>query len=814
MFLRVAIPIPSDRTFLYAVPEALEGDIAIGKRVLVPLGKKMRTGYILEKTSGVPGIDTKDIIEILDTEPLLHEEDLRFYRWVADYYFYPLGKMLGEVLPAGGERKSEQWIMLAPVEDRCELTGREDTLSPLQRKIVDLLVRSPKGILVNMLYRTLGKKEIRAELRLLRERKVVLFEDRLPGPRLTPRRERFVNLCDGWPAEVKTTEKQLLIIRFLDQYGEVPISTLRKTFGDCSALVKRLLKKGMITLSEREVHRRPGPAPVLGAPGGSFVLNDAQRNALRKILKDVAAQRFAPVVLHGVTGSGKTEVYLRAIGESLRRGGGVIVLVPEIALTPQLLYRFQERFGDREIAVLHSGIAKGVRYDQWRRIAGGHIRIVLGARSALFAPVRDLKLIIVDEEHDGSYKQDDHMRYHARDLALVKAKLAGAAVVLGSATPGIQTYFNVRRRKYRYLTMTERVEKRPLPAIEVIDMRGEKGRGGQGPVPVLSGALSEAIGQTLTAGNQALLFLNRRGFHTFMHCADCGHVFKCLNCDLSLTYHREERSLKCHYCDFSVLTPGSCPQCRSRHIASYGVGTERLEAEVKRLFPEARIARMDSDTTAAAGAYERILRALDRREIDILVGTQMITKGHDFPGITLVGVISADMALNLPDFRAAERTFQIITQVSGRGGRGDLPGRVFIQTFNPEHYAIRCAKAQDYGKFYDQELPLRRALSYPPFSRIVNLVISSLHREEGQASVERLGKIARDLAGGDRGVLAAEVVGPAEAPLSRIKGRYRWQLLLKGRDARVLHDLVREVLVRTAGEPIDIKIDVDPVNFM
>ena len=813
MFLRVAIPIPSDRTFLYAVPEALAGDIAIGKRVLVPLGKKLRTGYILEKTAEASGIDIKDIIEILDREPLLHEEDLQFYRWVADYYFYPLGKMLGEVLPAGGERKSEQWVMLAPGGDRCEMTGREGTLSPLQRKIVELLVRYPRGVSVNKLCSALGRQELRAELRILRDRNILRSEDRLPGPQLAPRRERFVNLRDCWPAEVKTTEKQLSLIRFIEQYGEVPMSTLRKTFGDCSALVKGLLKKGIITLSEREVHRRPGPAPELGAPGGSFVLNDAQRSALRKILKDVAAQRFSPVVLHGVTGSGKTEVYLRVIGETLRRGGGVIVLVPEIALTPQLLHRFQERFGDREIAVLHSGIAKAVRYDQWRRIAGGDVRIVLGARSALFAPVRDLKLIVVDEEHDSSYKQEDHMRYHARDLALVKAKLAGAVVVLGSATPGIQTCFNVRHRRYRYLTMKERVERRPMPSVEIVDMRGEKGQGGQGPAPVLSRALGEAIGQTLTAGNQTLLFLNRRGFHTFMHCADCGHVFKCLNCDLTLTYHRDVGSLKCHYCDFTVLTPGSCPRCRSRHIAGYGLGTERLEAEVKMLFPEARIARMDSDAMTAAGAQERILRALDRREIDILVGTQMITKGHDFPGITLVGVISADMALNMPDFRAAERAFQILTQVSGRGGRGDLPGRVFIQTFNPEHYAIRCAQAQDYGKFYDQELPLRQALNYPPFSRIVKLILSGLHREDGQASVERLGKIARDAAAG-LGGLAVEVVGPAEAPLSRIKGRYRWQLLIKGRDSRVLHDLVREILARTAGEPIDIKIDVDPVNFM
>lgn len=814
MFLRVAIPIPSDRTFLYAVPEALEGAVAVGKRVLVPLGKKVRTGYIVEITSESSNIDVKEIIRILDPEPLMHEEDLRFYRWASDYYFYPLGKMLGEILPAGGEPKSESWAMLVPAGERCEEAGGEDTLSPLQRRIVDVLAGTPRGIPVENLCRNLGGKKILAALRVLREKKVVLVEDKLPGVRPAGRREKFVNLREGWPAGVKATEKQLVLVRFIDRYGEVPMGTLRKTFGDCSALIKRLQSKGLVTLSEREVPRRPKPLPDLGSPGVSFIPNEAQRGALRRILKDVAVRRFSPIVLHGVTGSGKTEVYLRAIGETLRRGGGVIVLVPEIALTPQLLHRFEERFGDSEIAILHSGIARTVRYDQWRRIAAGQVRMVLGARSALFAPVRDLRLIVVDEEHDTSYKQEDHMRYHARDLALVRANLAGAAVVLGSATPGLQTRFNVQRRRYRYLTMPQRVEKRPMPSIEIIDMRKEEVRDRQGPMPVLSRLLREAIGETLAGGNQALLFLNRRGFNTFMLCADCGHVFRCLNCDLSLTYHREEGSLKCHYCDFSIVMPGSCPGCRSRRIASYGVGTERLEAEVRKQFPEARIARMDSDTTAKAGAHERIFRALRRREIDILVGTQMITKGHDFPGITLVGVISADMALNMPDFRAAERTFQILTQVSGRGGRGDLPGRVFIQTFNPDHYAIQCAKAQDYGKFYDRELPLRQALNYPPYSRIVNLVMSSLRRQEGHARAERLGKIARNLAEENGYGRAVEIVGPSEAPLSRVKGRYRWQLLLKGRDSRVIHEVVRKVLERTAGGSLDIKIDVDPINFM
>ena len=512
-----------------------------------------------------------------------------------------------------------------------------------------------------------------------------------------------------------------------------------------------------------------------------------------------------------MTGSGKTEVYLQAIAEVLRGAGGAIYLVPEIALTGQLLSRVGSRFPDREIAVLHSGISRSARYDQWKRIRRGEVRVVVGARSALFAPVRDLRLIVVDEEHDSSYKQDERLRYNARDLALVRGRFSKATVLLGSATPAIQSYFHASEGRYRYLTLPARIDDRPLPRVEVVDLRMERNE--QGLTPLLSRILIEAIRETLANGRQTLLFLNRRGFHTFLFCPECGYTFSCPNCEIALTHHAAEGALKCHHCDFTAKTSDLCPACKGSCVRSHGAGTERVEEEARKLFPEARIARMDSDTTSRKGDSDRILQGLDRGEIDILVGTQMITKGHDFPGITLVGVITADASLNIPDFRGAERTFQILTQVSGRGGRGDQPGRVVIQTFNPGHYVMRRAQEHDYAGFYADELPLRRQLSYPPFSRLVGLHFSSLKRQEGKRAVDEIGARARKLAATiAEGKL--DVIGPAESPLARIRGRYRWQLLLRGKESRPLLLLAQTLLKGTGRDGLEILVDVDPVNFM
>ncbi|MCX5853351.1 MAG: primosomal protein N', partial [Deltaproteobacteria bacterium] len=680
-------------------------------------------------------------------------------------------------------------------------------------RIMDILTDFPDGIPLNRLKQNLEKKDIYRDIRTLKNMELIDVEDRIEKPEVIPKKEKVATVNAVNTSSVKLTKNQQRLIDFIGSYGPSSFATLRESFKNVPALIKGLEHNGIIHISEEEVYRQPCRTPDIGKEDGIIIPNEDQKLALREILKGIESHRFSPYLLHGVTGSGKTEVYLNAIEEVSRLEGGVIYLVPEIALTPQLLTRLNRRFPGREIAVLHSGISKAARYDQWRRIQRGDIRIVVGARSAVFAPVRALKLIIVDEEHDPSYKQDDRMRYNARDAAVMKAQLLSATVVLGSATPAIQTYFNTMRGKYKYLVLPCRVEERRMPDVEIVDMKREKGETDAGSLPILSRALREAIQNTLEERMQTLLFLNRRGFHTFMFCPDCGHILKCLSCAVSLTYHAGADLLKCHYCDFSAKAPDACPECRGKRIRRYGVGTERLEEEIKRGFPGARVGRMDSDTTTGKGSYEKILLSLDRHEIDILVGTQMITKGHDFHDVTLVGIISADTSLNLPDFRAAERTFQLLTQASGRGGRGVHPGRVIIQTVNPDHYAVTRAGCHDYLGFYSDELSLRKGLSYPPYSRIVNLHLSSTRKDAGTEGIEKLKTLVKELIG-HKPEGSVDIIGPAESPIARIKGRYRWQLLLKGRKTLIMNRLIRNILSKAAGTGLEIKVDVDPVNFM
>jgi primosomal protein N' (replication factor Y) (superfamily II helicase) len=802
MFVNIALNIPTDKLFTYEVPAVLHKQIAIGKRVFVSFGRRKRTGFIVEINNSCSLGKVKYIIEVLDDEPLFGEQDLHFYQWITNYFMYPLGKTLAEIIPAGSEKKDFLWITPLPWTN-------EISLPPAQNKLLELLQQYPQGIAANVLTKISGTKNISAMICSLQLAGLLQIDEK-QKKQLVPLREKIATLNNSKIDEAKLTRKQEELIAFMQGRGKMALHDLISQSGTSSAIIRRLQDKGIIELSETEKIRTTVIESLTGENSIKITLNSQQQKTFQKISAHLEKNIFTPILLHGVTGSGKTEVYLNAIAQVLENDGSAIYLVPEIALTPQLISRIQGRFDQEQVAIMHSGIADTIRYDQWRQIKRGQIKLVIGARSALFAPLPNLKLIVVDEEHDASYKQDDRLCYHGRDLAVLKAKLYQAVVVLGSATPGIRSYYNARNKKYHYLEISQRVKDKPLPEIEIIDMKAQLEA--QGKTPILSDALIAAIEMTLTKKEQVLLFLNKRGFDTFLVCADCGYNFRCPNCAVSLKNHAVEGVIKCHYCDYSQKSLPICPTCHGNRILNYGAGTQKLEAEIKKLFPDSRIQRMDSDTTKAKGAQEKILQKLWQREIDILVGTQMITKGHDFPFITLVGVISADTSLNMPDFRAGERTFQQLTQVSGRSGRGSAPGRVVIQTFNPQHYALKHVLNHDYKSFYEEEIAFRKELKYPPFGRIINLRISATKKEALLDQAKLLGKMAKKLSTqlGNK----VEIIGPAESPLAKIKGRYRWQMLLKSENASALHQLARELLTKMEKSTVKITVDVDPENFM
>ena len=600
--------------------------------------------------------------------------------------------------------------------------------------------------------------------------------------------------------------RQREVLSWLRAHGPAPGSLVARQFPAPHAVLRRLCDLGF--LAEAVVERRRDP--FLDQPVGRdlpVAPTDEQSAALQAIEAALAAGRFVPLLLHGVTGSGKTEVYLRAIATALEQGRRALVLVPEIALTPQLVGRFRARFSAGvRLAVLHSGMSDGERYDAWRTIAAGEAEIVIGARSAVFAPLQRIGMIVIDEEHEASYKQADGFRYHARDLALLRGQMEEAVVLLGSATPALNSFHRARSGQTGCLTLAQRILGRPLPAVEIIDLTAERPEGS------LSAPLAAALEENLQQGGQSLLLLNRRGFAPFLLCGDCGQTFRCPNCEITLTYYQGQRGLRCHYCDYAILPPEVCPRCQGSGLRPEGAGTERLEEELAILLPGARIARMDRDTTTRKGAHQRLVDAMCGGELDVLLGTQMVAKGHDFPGVTLVGVVNADQTLNFPDFRSAERTFALLTQVAGRAGRGERPGRVMVQTWSPEHYAVTCAASHDYAAFYEQEIAFRGELGYPPFGYLANLVFSGIAGEKvaraaAQVAEILLGRVA------EAGV---EVLGPAPCPLSRLRGRSRYQVLLKSSQRpplrRLLHSL--EALRRKLPAGVALAIDVDPMDML
>lgn len=761
--VQVALPLPVDQTFTYIWPSSLQRAPVPGLRVLLPFGRRRLAGFVLNGTpaqavSGLPGkhpeFDCKEVLALLDDEPLFGKRELRFYEWISRYYLAPLGEVLKTALPVSVQQGSYQAV-----------------------RILDAGLASLKS-------------------------------------------------------GVFLTAEEMEILRFLGKKGKCTRKELNtRTSSSGTRLLQSLIAKGFVETCQVLKGKKSGfsrqetvpataaadrPALTPSPAGTPPDLTAPQAQALERILPPLRDARFHAFLLHGVTGSGKTEVYLRAIDHTLRTGRQAIFLIPEIGLTPQAVRRVAERFGDT-IAVLHSRLTDRERLDYWWRIRLGQVKIAIGARSAVFAPFQNLGLIVVDEEHDSSYKQQDRVRYHARDLALVRGKMENAVVILGSATPALESYFNARQKKYTLLDLPERVQGRPMPEVETIDMRFRSTP--RDPAASLSPALETAIRDNLAAGRKTLLFLNRRGYAHTLACKGCGHLFRCPRCSVSLTYHRLIKRLCCHYCEYQRPTPLDCPACQGTDLQPVGRGTERIEEEIRSLAPQARASRMDRDTTRRKGAHERILRQFEGEELDLLIGTQMIAKGHDIPEVTLVGVILADVSLDLPDFRAAERTFQLLLQVSGRAGRGDWPGRVLIQTFHPEHYCVRAACRQDYRDFYDQEILFREELGYPPFSRMVNLRLTGPVEEQVRAEAERLGETARSILAGDRTAFRdMEVLGPSLAPLARIRGRYRYHCFLKGSPPHRLLAFTRQVLadcnLRLTRSRMQLEVDVDPIQVL
>lgn len=750
-YVEVAVQIPLRRTFVYRVPLELSGKVSLGSRVAVPFGRRKLAAFIIGTPNEIPtNIQVKDVAGVLDSEPIFNQELLSFLLQSAEYYHYPVGEVLRAAAPA------------------------------------------------------LSSEAVR----LLREAGFLHKGEKIPGTLVAKRQTLYIRLTPGQEASYRFGRNQQKVIDLLQKYSEVTLSDLRSHVKHPMPVVRSLQTKGILSIRRKEVAADPFFSVQI-APDKTVKLNKAQQEAVCAITRQRNGSTAA-FLLYGVTGSGKTEVYLRAIAEFRSRGLGTLVLVPEIALTPQLVARFRSRFGNA-LAVLHSSLSNRERDQAWRNLRDGRVNIAVGARSALFAPVQNLGIIIVDEEHDASFKQEEGFRYHARDMALLRAYRASAVCVLGSATPSLESFYRAEQGKLQLLHLPERATRQHLPQVEIIDLN----RVGCGPSQhrFLTAPLHSALDRCLQSGGQAILFLNRRGFSPSVRCSSCGELIQCPACNVSLTEHRRARILRCHYCNFNTPLNGVCPYCGVESLDYLGMGTEHLEEALTREFPQARVARLDRDTASGEGV-DRVLERLRNRDIDILVGTQMVTKGHDIPGVVLVGVILADQSLAFPDFRASERTFQLLSQVAGRAGRGEDSGHVLIQSYQPGHSAVRTAQTHDYLGFYRAELLTRQELGYPPFSWIVMIRIDSGGEQQGRRVSVDLARVA------NRHPLVCQgrvkVLGPAPSPISRLRGRYRFQIMLRASERNALRSVINTICTRIdqGVSPARVTLDVDPVSML
>jgi len=802
-------PVAQRRTFSYRVPAGL--DIVVGQAVWVPFGDKILQGIVL-KLADYPAVEeTKEIARVIEFQPVLSPTHVKLASWISERYLSPLFDAVALMLPPGFERKPLTLVSIAPNCDSHKLSS----LSPEQRGVFEL-VQKEGSTSLKQLEKRLGKKKAQSTVWQLARLGLLVRSYELEKVKVGPKKVPYLSLAVA--AEVASqqavrlrehgrTIKQASLLEYLSQQTQ-PVSwaEVRQKANCDKAVADALVRKGMVTFQQVKVSREP--ISYLGiTPSSPLSLTSAQKSAFESIKsgleKAAGGQAPSPVfVLYGVTGSGKTEIYLRALAEAVKLGRRGIVLVPEIALTPQTIEHFASRFPGK-VAVLHSKLSLGERFDEWQRIRDGEFDVVIGPRSAIFAPQPELGLIVIDEEHEWTYKQDNSPRYHARDVAIKLAELARAVVILGSATPDVETFYHAQAGDYHLLQLPERVTPgETLPQVEVVDLREELKAGNRSS---LSRSLSQAIAKAVGNRQQVILFLNRRGGATFVQCRSCGFVLRCRRCETALTHHFAEDALVCHQCNHRTPVPQVCPRCLSRRIKFLGIGTQKLEQEVSLAFPQARLLRWDSDATTGRYSHEKILGRFRAHDADILIGTQMIAKGLDLPLVTLVGVVSADTALNLPDFRAGERTFQLLSQVAGRAGRGIWGGQAIIQTYSPEHYAIQAAARHDYASFYGREIEYRRQLRNPPFSRLACLVYSHTNDVVCQREAERMKRqLATEIAA--RGIDDLSLIGPAPAFIHRLRGRFRWQIILRGSEPSTL---LSQITI-----PQNWTVDIDPVGLV
>ncbi|MCG8566315.1 MAG: primosomal protein N' [Desulfobacterales bacterium] len=811
-YMEVAVTLPVAGPFTYEIPSSLAKDCLPGMRVLVPFGRRRITGYILGPVPQPKGYKTKKIIEVLDDHPLFPESEKKLFKWVADYYLHPLGEVIKTALPGGLDRRDVSHVFLTD-SGQAALDGGE--LAPGEAWVAHQLASRE-----SMTFKQLaaagekaGHPSVRSLTKRMESQDLIRISMVLKREAASARMEKFLSPgpIPREGSDLRMSQKRRRILDLIQEHQSMSLALLKESVPTAPKLIKPLAQAGLVAITEKRVFRDPLGDPV--DPDTPPELTPEQAVVVERVESD-RDKGFVPYLLHGVTGSGKTEVYMRLAAEAVDQGKNAMILVPEIALISQTERRFRARFGER-IAVLHSMLTHGERLDQWRRIGLGKVQIVIGARSAVFAPFDSLGMIIVDEEHDGSYKQESGLRYNARDLAVVRAKMENCPVILGSATPSLQSYQNVVAKRFELLSLTRRVNNSALPEITLVDLK--KYKDVRGYDRVITPELARAIRACLESGNQALIFLNRRGFSTYPACKSCETPIKCRFCDVTMTLHRSQDHYRCHLCGFCLPLSAQCPECGGKKIQHYGFGTEKIETLLKGMFPDARLARMDQDSTAKKGESLKLLKAIRNRTVDIIVGTQMLAKGHDFPSITLVGVICADLSLNLPDFRAGERTFQLLAQVAGRAGRGAKPGRVIMQTYTPDHFTIEASVHQDHMEFFNQEAPFRKALGYPPFTRMIQLKISGKVEQKVADHAQRLADVMKQLMADDASDIPVDVLGPIEASIARISDRFRWQILLKSPSAGRLKELVQGALAHADIKGVRhsrIAVDVDPYSLL